>query len=181
MVELSRLVDAVIWKESDGKVDAVSPKGASGLMQLMPDTAREVAGKLGVPFDEKRLTTDAEYNKTLGTAYLQQMLDRYGGSHTLALAAYNAGPGNVDKWLTRYGDPRDGRITDDAWAASLPFKETRDYVKKVMANSVIYAALLDGKAPSLKGRLGTIAPSAGGDFSGLGSPAPGAGLEPAAE
>ena len=131
MVELSRLVDAVIWKESDGKVDAVSPKGASGLMQLMPDTAREVAGKLGVPFDEKRLTTDAEYNKTLGTAYLQQMLDRYGGNHTLALAAYNAGPGNVDKWLTRYGDPRDGRITDDAWAASLPFKETRDYVTKI--------------------------------------------------
>ena len=131
MVEFSRLVDAVIGQESGGRVDAVSGKGALGLMQLMPSTAREVAGKLGLPFDAKRLTTDAKYNKLLGSEYLKSQLEAYDGNDTLALAAYNAGPGKVKEWLAEYGDPRTGSISDEAWAEKLPFKETRNYVKKI--------------------------------------------------
>ena len=111
----------------------------------------------------------------LGTTYLRMILEGLDNHPVLASAAYNAGPGRARKW--RDARPLEGAI----YAETIPFGETRDYVKKVMANSIIYTALLDGKAPSLKGRLGTIAPGAGGDFPGLASPAPGAGLEPAAE
>ena len=98
------------------------------------------------------------------------MLQRYQGDVPKALAAYNAGPGRARKW--RDSKPLEGAI----YAETIPFNETRDYVKKVMANSIVYAALLDGRAPSLKARLGTVLPG-NGDASGLGSPAPGAGLE----
>ena len=109
------LVDRVIQQESAGRVDAVSPKGARGLMQLMPDTAREMAAELGLPFNEARLTSDANYNKRLGSAYLDKMLQRYDGHQALALAAYNAGPGRVDEWLKVNGDPRSGEIATGAW------------------------------------------------------------------
>lgn len=128
------LVRAVIAQESAGNPSAVSPAGARGLMQLMPGTAAEVAGKLGLPFDEGRLTTDPDYNRTLGTAYLDEQLKKYGGNTTLALAAYNAGPGNVEKWLATYGDPRNGSLSEEDFASLIPFKETREYVRKVKAN-----------------------------------------------
>lgn len=96
----------VIQAESGGDPTAVSPKGARGLMQLMPDTAKEMAAELNVPYDENRLTSDPQYNMALGTAYLNKMLGRYNGNSALALAAYNAGPGKVDEWLKEYGDPR---------------------------------------------------------------------------
>ncbi|WP_434457190.1 transglycosylase SLT domain-containing protein [Stutzerimonas urumqiensis] len=126
------LVDSVIKHESAGNVAAVSPKGARGLMQLMPGTARDMAAELGIPFDEARLTSDAAYNKRLGTAYLNKMLDRYDGHQALALAAYNAGPGKVDEWLKTNGDPRTGEISTHRWVQKIPFAETRNYARNIL-------------------------------------------------
>lgn len=134
------LVPHVIHMESRGNGAAVGPpikklggERARGLMGLLPDTAREVHARLypGVPFDEERLTSDWEYNRTLGTAYLDQMMQRYSGNAVLALAAYNAGMGWVDKWLDRFGDPRQGEISTTQFAAKIPFKETRNYVAEI--------------------------------------------------
>lgn len=127
------LVDSVIKQESGGRVDAVSSKGALGVMQLMPDTARQMAQELGVQFNLHRLTRDADYNKQLGTAFLGKMLERYDGEQALALAAYNAGPARVDEWLARNGDPRLGQISTSAWVRQIPFKETRDYTSRILS------------------------------------------------
>lgn len=126
------LVDSVIKHESSGNIAAVSPKGARGLMQLMPGTARDMAAELGLPFSEARLTTDAEYNKRLGSAYLNKMLDRYDGHQALALAAYNAGPGKVDEWLKIHGDPRKGEVGTGAWVQKIPYAETRNYTRNIL-------------------------------------------------
>jgi soluble lytic murein transglycosylase len=128
----SQLVDSIIRHESAGRVDAVSPKGALGLMQLMPDTARDMAAELGIPFDQARLTTDGNYNKQLGSAYLNKMLERYDGDEALAVCAYNAGPGRVDQWLQRHGDPRRGEISRTNWVERIPFSETRNYATKIL-------------------------------------------------
>src|SRR5690554_2006466 len=128
----SQLVDSVIRHESAGRVDAVSPKGALGLMQLMPDTARDMAAELGVPFNQTRLTTDGGYNKQLGSAYLNKLLERYDGDEALAVSAYNAGPSRVDEWLQRHGDPRRGEISRTNWVERIPFAETRDYATKIL-------------------------------------------------
>lgn len=125
------LVNSIIQHESGGRVDAVSSKGALGVMQLMPDTAKDMAVELGVTFSESRLTRDAGYNTQLGSAYLKKMLDRYDGEQTLAVAAYNAGPGRVDEWLQRNGDPRTGNISISNWIERIPFRETRDYARKI--------------------------------------------------
>jgi hypothetical protein len=131
--DFDTLAGAVERVESRGRVDAVSPQGAAGVMQLMPETAKMMHARLfpTEPFDEARLTRDASYNRALGRAYLQDMLLRYGGNRTLALAAYNAGPGRVDEWIGRYGDPRTGAISDADFAAKIPFGETRAYVADV--------------------------------------------------
>jgi hypothetical protein len=111
----------------------VSPAGAIGISQIKPGTAQEMAAKLGVPYDEKRLYTDHPYNESLGRRYLQDQLDKYGGNRVLAAAAYNAGPGQVDEWITKFGDPRKGEISDAQFAAQIPFSETRNYVQAVGA------------------------------------------------
>ena len=128
----SALVDSVIQHESAGNVAAVSAKGARGLMQLMPDTARDMAAKLGLDFDEQRLTADGEYNKRLGIAYLDEMMQRYDGHQALALAAYNAGPGKVDEWLQSLGDPRTGQVGTEAWVQRIPYEETRNYTRDIL-------------------------------------------------
>jgi len=128
------LVDSVIKHESSGDIAAVSSKGARGLMQLMPGTARDMAAELDLPFSEARLTTDAEYNKRLGSAYLSKMLDRYDGHEALALAAYNAGPGKVDEWLRSHGDPRKGEIGMGAWVQKIPYAETRNYTRNILSD-----------------------------------------------
>lgn len=127
-----------------------SHAGASGLMQLMPTTARWVAKKTGVDFNPAR--SDQIYepvtNLKLGTRYLKMVLDDLSGSMPLAAAAYNAGPSRPRRW-------RDGPLLEPAaWAENVPFNETRDYVKKVLANSVLYAALLNKQPAVLKARLG---------------------------
>lgn len=118
-------------QESRGRQDAVSPKGAIGAMQLMPDTARAAAARLGVPFDAHRLRTDRDYNRQLGNEELRYLMQRYGGDEMLAAAAYNAGPGAVDRWIRKYGDPRQGQISHGEFADQIPYGETRDYVHKV--------------------------------------------------
>ena len=128
------LMDSIIGRESGGKTGLTSSKGAMGLAQLMPDTAREMAAELGMMYDKDRLLNDAEYNRTLGNAYLGKMLQRYGGNETLATAAYNAGPGSVDGWLKSNGDPRTGQISISDWIKAIPFDETRKYTSNVMAD-----------------------------------------------
>ncbi len=121
--------------------------GATGLMQLMPTTASWVARKAGIDYSPQRIT-DPTTNLRLGTQYLRMLLDSFGGSQALAAAAYNAGPARPRRW-------RDGPVLEPAiWAENVPFEETRDYVKKVLTNATVYAALLGGQPPALKPRLG---------------------------
>ena len=145
-------VYGLIRQESRFIMDARSHVGASGLMQVMPATARWTAKKLDIPYTPD-LITDRDTNIAIGTGYLKLVLDDLEGSQPLAAAAYNAGPGRPRRW-------REGPNLEPAvWAENIPFNETRDYVKKVMSNATYYAALLSGDgtaAPSLKARLGKV-------------------------
>ena len=147
-------VYGLIRQESRFVMDARSAVGASGLMQIMPSTARWTAKKIGLPYTPD-LITDRDTNLKLGMAYLKLVLDDFSGSQPLAAAAYNAGPNRPRRW-------RDGPVLEPAiWAENIPFGETRDYVKKVLSNGSYYAALLSGQPPALTPRLGrAIAPAA---------------------
>jgi soluble lytic murein transglycosylase len=124
-----------------------SAVGANGLMQLMPATAKWAAKKGGIPFRPEQIT-DASTNLRIGTFYLKLVLDSLGGSDPMAAAAYNAGPARPRRW-------RGGMmLAPEVWTENVPFFETRDYVKKVMTNAAIYAALLGDKGPQLRPRLG---------------------------
>ncbi len=133
----------LIRQESSFDVGAASPAGARGLMQLMPATAESVARRIGEQTSLVALTTDAAHNMRLGTAYLRAMLDQFGGSLPLAVAAYNAGPNRVSAWLAASGDPRAGGIDMLDWIELIPFTETRNYVQRVLENVVIYQAKRD--------------------------------------
>lgn len=137
-------IHAITRQESQFDREALSHAGARGMMQLMPGTAREVAGKLGLGYDVGSLTADTNYNMTLGSTYFQQMLSYFGGSYPLAVAAYNAGPGNVNKWLRANGDPRNGSIEILDWIEAIPIFETKNYVQRVLENAVVYDTLRDG-------------------------------------
>jgi len=139
-------IHAITRQESQFDRQAISHAGARGMMQLMPGTAREVAGKLGLAYDAGSLTADTNYNMTLGSTYFQQMLSYFGGSYPLAVAAYNAGPGNVNKWLRANGDPRGGAIDMVDWIEAIPIFETRNYVQRVLENAVVYDTLRDGRS-----------------------------------
>ncbi|MGH7040196.1 MAG: lytic transglycosylase domain-containing protein, partial [Stellaceae bacterium] len=132
------LLLAIVRQESEFDPQATSPVGARGLMQLMPATARTIADEIKLPFSPARLTTDGSYNIRLGSAYLQSLIDKFGGSYALAIAAYNAGPGRVQQWLTQYGDPRGGQIDMVDWIELIPVDETRSYVQRVLENLQIY-------------------------------------------
>ena len=121
---------------------AQSHAGALGLMQLMPATAKETARKIGLPYSKSRLTSDPSYNMTLGSVYIKQMLDRYKGNRTMAIAAYNAGPGRVDRWIKEFGDPRDKNIDEVDWIESIPIYETRNYVQRVTEAVNVYSRLI---------------------------------------
>ena len=145
-------VYGLIRQESRFILDARSSVGASGLMQIMPATAKWTARKLGLNLDPQALT-DRSLNLRLGTGYLKLVLDSFEGSHPMAAAGYNAGPSRPRKW--REGPPLDAAV----WTENIPFSETRDYVKKVLSNTTAYAALLSGQPQSLRSRLGlTIGP-----------------------
>ena len=141
------MIHAISRQESQFDRAARSPVGATGLMQLMPGTAREQAGKLGLPYDQPRLATDTGYNIQLGSAYFQRIFASY-GSYPLAIAAYNAGPGNVNKWLRANGDPRTGVVDMVDWIEAIPFAETRNYVQRVLENAVVYDLMNPPRARS---------------------------------
>ncbi len=150
-------VYGLIRQESRFIMDARSGVGASGLMQVMPATARWTARKIGLTGFTPSQINDRDTNITIGTAYLKLALDDFDGSMPLAAAAYNAGPGRPRNW-------RNGPVLDAAiWAENVPFSETRDYVKKVLANTVNYAAILTGAPQSLKSRLGQVGPRGAGE------------------
>ena len=134
------LVHGITRQESSFDRAAVSHAGARGLMQLMPATAREQAGKMGYGYDYGRLTADPAYNVMLGSAYFQRLVAMWDGNYPLAVASYNAGAGNVRKWIRTYGDPR-GQVDIVSWIEKIPFMETRGYVQRVLENSVVYDRL----------------------------------------
>ncbi|MGF1658943.1 MAG: lytic transglycosylase domain-containing protein [Rubrimonas sp.] len=138
------LAKAIARTESELNPEAVSSAGARGLMQLMPATAQATARSLGLSYDRDRLTTDPAYNARLGSAYLAEMLDRFGGAKIMATAAYNAGPQRVDAWIAQFGDPREGGVDAVDWIESIPFRETRNYVQRVMESLHVYRARLGG-------------------------------------
>jgi soluble lytic murein transglycosylase len=132
------LLFAIVRQESAFAPDAVSPAGARGLMQLMPATASFMAVRLQLPISFPRLTMDGLYNVALGRGYLEHLIDDFGGSYALSIAAYNAGPGRVRQWLAEYGDPRGGRIDMVDWIETIPIDETRLYVQRVLENLQVY-------------------------------------------
>jgi soluble lytic murein transglycosylase len=145
-------VYGLIRQESRFTMDARSHAGASGLMQVMPATARWTARKIGLANFRPEQLQDRDTNITIGTGYLKLVLDDFNGSMPLAAAAYNAGPGRPRVW-------RNGPVIEAAaWVENVPFPETRDYVKKVLANTTVYSALLSGEPQSLRMRLGRVGP-----------------------
>ena len=147
-------VYGLIRQESRFIMDARSVVGASGLMQLMPATARWVAKKIGMTDFHPSKVNEFDTNTKLGTSYLSMVLQDLGGSQVLASAGYNAGPGRPMLWRSKLSHPVEGAI----FAETIPFNETRDYVKHVMSNATYYAAMFTGQPQSLKERLGEIAP-----------------------
>ena len=100
--------------------------------------------ELSVPFVQDKLTSDPAYNVTLGSEYLAQMLKRFGGSYEIALAAYNAGPNRVARWLDTMGDPRAGKVDMVDWIEMIPLRETRNYVQRIMEGLGVYRDRLAG-------------------------------------
>ncbi len=131
------LAHAVARQESEFDPRAISSASARGLMQLLPRTARKVAKSLGLRYRKSRLF-EGHYNMRLGAAYLGQLIKAYRGSYIMALAAYNAGPNRVRRWLRQNGDPRKGAIDPIDWVEAIPISETRNYVQRVMENLQVY-------------------------------------------
>ena len=148
-------VYGLIRQESRFVMDARSVVGASGLMQVMPATAKWTAKKIGINDFTPAKLTDRDTNIAIGTGYLKLVLDTFQGSMPLAAAAYNAGPSRARTWRGATGAP----VLEAAiWAENIPFNETRDYVKKVLSNTTLYAALISGQPQSIKARLGNVGP-----------------------
>ena len=147
------LVFGLIRQETRFMPQLRSHVGATGLMQVMPETGRIVARRLGLACCTPAQLGSVATNLQLGTAYLRWVLDDLGGAQALAAAAYNAGPNRPRRW-------REGAtVPTEVWAENVPFNETRDYVKRVLANAAVYAALMRQQPPALRPRLGqTIGP-----------------------
>jgi soluble lytic murein transglycosylase len=140
------LIHAIIRQESEFYSGARSSAGALGLMQIMPNTAKYLAGRLGLKYDKRRMLKDEIYNIKLGTKYVKELLQSFRGSVVLSIAAYNAGPGSVKRWLKSYGDPRKMGVDPLVWIEMIPYDETRNYVTRVLSNELVYRAIL-GKKP----------------------------------
>ena len=149
-------VYGLIRQESRFIMDAKSGVGASGLMQVMPATAKWTAKKIGMTDFTPAKITERDTNIAIGTGYLKLVLDSFGGSMPLAAAAYNAGPSRARTWRGSGGAPT---LEAAIWAENIPFNETRDYVKKVLSNTTLYAAVLSGQPQSIKARLGFVGPA----------------------
>lgn len=141
------MVHAISRQESEFDRNRVSHAGARGVMQLMPGTAREQAGKLGMQYLSADLTGSPSYNIQLGDAYFARMMSYYGGAYPLAVGAYNAGPGRVNEWLRLNGDPRKGEIDWVTWVEKIPANfETRYYIMRVLGNAVTYSHMYPREA-----------------------------------
>jgi soluble lytic murein transglycosylase len=151
-------VYGLIRQESRFISDARSGVGASGLMQVMPATGKWVAAKIGLTDFVHGMLSDLRTNITLGANYMNMVLENNGGSQVLATAAYNAGPARSRTWRGLLEAPMEGAV----FVETIPFSETRTYVRNVMSNATNYAAIFDKRPQSLKARLGTITPRAGG-------------------
>lgn len=129
-------------QESELDTRVISRAGARGLMQLMPRTAKMVAKRIGLPYKRARLTQDGTYNVRLGADYLAGLIQDYNGAHVMALAAYNAGPGRVKRWIRANGDPRDPAVDVVDWIELIPYSETRNYVQRVLESAHVYRHVL---------------------------------------
>ena len=154
------MVHAIARQESEFDRNRVSHAGARGMMQLMPGTAREEAGKIGVRYMSANLTESPSYNIRLGDAHFARLMDRYGGAYPLAIAAHNAGPGRGNEWLRLNGDPRTGAVDWVTWIEQIPSNfETRYYVMRVIGNAVSYANMHPDKSADYERDIRNYLPS----------------------
>ena len=140
------LVLAIIRQESEFDARANSHVGAQGLMQIMPGTAKLVARNLKTTYSKSLLKSDPSYNIKLGTYYINSLLEDYDGVFPFAIGAYNAGPNRIKSWVKRYGDPNKGEINFIDWIELIRFKETRNYVQRVIENINVYSFTLNKKS-----------------------------------
>ena len=144
------LVLSVIRQESNFDSNAISRAGARGLMQLMPATAKVVSRRIREPYNKPNLLEDPSYNIRLGDRYLFDLNRRFKSSYAMTIAAYNAGPHRVQKWIKRFGDPRKAEVDLIDWIERIPFTETRNYVQRVLENIVLYRKKIDPDLPLSK-------------------------------
>ncbi len=135
---------AIARRESEFDAGVISHAGARGLMQVMPETAKRMAARIGLGFDQGRLTSDWQYNARIGSAYLDVLRDEFGPSAAMIAAGYNAGPGRPRNWARDFGDPRTGQTDIVDWIEMIPFTETRNYVMRVGESLPVYRARLSG-------------------------------------
>jgi len=173
------LVLAIIRQETEFDPASVSSAGARGLMQVMPESAPHLAELSGTEYRLADLTEDPVYNMQLGMTELAHQISNWGGSYILAAAAYNAGPGNVRKWIAMFGDPRDPRVDPVDWIEEIPFSETRNYVQRVLENVEVYRNRLSGRDEPLQILADLYRPYAPQTFSSRYTLAPSAMPEPA--
>ncbi len=140
------LAFAITRQESEFNQAVISSAGATGIFQVMPDTGRDAAKMLKIPYDANAWRNDATYNVKLGTAYVANLVKNYDGNYIMAIAGYNAGPGRIRDWVREYGDPRTGEVDVIDWMERIPFSETRNYVHRVLENLQVYRYRLDNKS-----------------------------------
>lgn len=136
---------SIARRESEFNPVVGSSVGALGLMQLMPGTAQDVANDLGIDYSKPRLTSDWQYNATLGSRYLEMLEEMFGNTPIMIAAGYNAGPGRSRDWAAQRGDPRKGEVDPIDWVEMIPFRETRNYVMRVTESIPVYQARLSGE------------------------------------
>lgn len=146
------MVHALARQESQFAENAISHAGARGLMQFMPATAREESRRANMSYSASRLIDDPQYSIQLGSNHIERLIAYYDGSYPLAIAAYNAGPGNVNKWLRENGDPRTGAVDWLQWIEKIGFYETKNYVQRVIENAVVYEHLYPEQASYVRSR-----------------------------
>lgn len=139
------LAFAIMRQESEFNQDDSSSAGAIGIFQVMPDTGRDSAKKLGIAYDAHAWRHDPAYNIRLGAGYVANLVSNYDGNYVMAIAGYNAGPGRIRDWVRKYGDPRTGDVDVVDWMERIPFSETRNYVQRVLENLQVYRLRLEGR------------------------------------
>ncbi|MDK9696465.1 MAG: lytic transglycosylase domain-containing protein [Siculibacillus sp.] len=139
------LAFAIMRQESEFNQAVVSLAGATGIFQVMPDTGRDAAKKLGIAYDRDAWRNDPAYNIRLGAGYVANLVNNYDGNYVMAIAGYNAGPGRIRDWVREYGDPRSGQVDIVDWMERIPFSETRNYVHRVFENLQVYRFRLEGR------------------------------------